>query len=74
METIFSLYSDALSCQPPTINYALLLLEIYLLLKVKVMKAGKLAKIKTTPDFVKYFKEQNRYNTFYVNCTFTIFS
>lgn len=55
IETIFSLYSEALSCRAPATNYALFLLERYLLLKLKAIKAGKLVEFKTTPDFVKCF-------------------
>jgi len=57
LETVCSIYSDALSCRPPTTNYALFLLERYLLFKVKYIKAGNSVEIKTTPDFVKCFKE-----------------
>ncbi len=59
METICSLYSDTLSCQAPTRNYALFLMEIFLLLKVKAAKAGKPVEIKATPDFIKFFREHD---------------
>jgi len=41
MEIVFSLYSNTLSCRAPTSNYALFLMERYLLLKFKAAKAGK---------------------------------
>lgn len=53
LEIAFSLYSDTLSCRAPATNYALFPLERYLLLKIKVVKAGKFLEIKTTMDFVK---------------------
>jgi len=59
MDIVCSFYSDALSCQAPATNYALFQLEKYLLLKVKAVKAGKSIEMKTTPNFVKCFKEQN---------------
>ena len=34
-------------------------MEIYLLLKFKVIKVGKSVEIKTTPDFIKCFREHN---------------
>lgn len=59
LETVCSLYSSTLSCRASATNYALFLLERYLLLKIKVVKASKSMEIKTTPDFVKCFREQN---------------
>lgn len=40
IDTIFSLYLDVLSCRSPAMKYALFLLERYLLLKIKDVKAG----------------------------------
>jgi len=34
-------------------------MERYLLLKVKAVKAGKLVEIKTTPEFIKLFREHD---------------
>lgn len=59
METVCSLYLDTLSCQSPTKNYALFLMERYLLLKVKAAKAGKLVETKTTPKFIVCFREHD---------------
>lgn len=52
LEAIFSLYSNTLSCRAPSTNYALYLLERFLLLKIKAANTGKPVEIKTTPDFV----------------------
>lgn len=41
IDTISSLYSDVLSCRLPTTNYAMFLLQRYLLLKIKAIKADK---------------------------------
>lgn len=59
MEIVFPLYSDTLSCRASATNYALFLMERYLLLKVKAIKAGKPTEIKTTLDFIKCFREHN---------------
>lgn len=68
METVYSLYLDTLSCQAPATNYALFLMESYLLLKFKATKAGKPVEIKTTPDFIKCFKRtMRRFNASSVN-------
>lgn len=48
IDTIFSLYSDALTCRSPTTNYAPFLLERYLLLNIKVVRASKPIELKTT--------------------------
>lgn len=59
METACSLYLDTLSCRALTTNYALFLMERYLLLKFKDAKARKLVEIKTTVDLIKFFREHN---------------
>ncbi len=59
LETVCSLYSNSLSCQSHATNYALFLLERYLLLKINVVNARKSMEIKTTPDFVKCFRDRN---------------
>lgn len=48
IDTICSLYSDVLTCGSPATNYALFLLEWYLLLKVEAIRAGKPIELKTT--------------------------
>jgi len=40
MDTLCFLYTDVLACRAPTRNYALFLMERYLQLKIKVVKAG----------------------------------
>ena len=40
-DTIYSLYTDVLPCRSPTNNYALFLLERYLLLKIEAVRAAK---------------------------------
>lgn len=57
IDTICSLYSDVLSCRSPATNYAMSLLERYLLLKIKAVKAGKPIKLKTTEEFISCCKE-----------------
>jgi len=59
LEIVLSIYSETLSCQAPTTNYAVFLLERYLLLKIKVIKVGKSVAIETTPDLFKCFREHN---------------
>lgn len=53
IKIICSLYSDALACRSPAMNYALFLLERYLLLKVKAIRVGHPFEFKSTPDFIK---------------------
>lgn len=57
IDVIFSLYFDVLSCRSPTTNYVLFLLERYLLLKIKAIKASKSVELRTTDQFVKCCKE-----------------
>ena len=52
MDTLCSLYTDVLACICPTKNYALFLLERYLQLKIKAVRAGKPIELKTIVDFV----------------------
>jgi len=56
MDTICSLYIDVLACRYPANNYALFLLERYLQLKIKVVKAGKSIELKTIEDLINYCK------------------
>ena len=57
IDSLYSLYTDVLECRSPTNNYVLLLLERYLLLKIKVVRAGKLIKLKTNEDFINCCKQ-----------------
>jgi hypothetical protein len=58
IKEIFSVYSDILACRAPATNYALFLLERYLLLKVKSIRAGTPSEFTTVSNFVSCFKEQ----------------
>ena len=51
-----SLYIDVLACRFPAKNYALFLLERYLQLKIKAVRAGKSIELNTVDDFVKCCK------------------
>ena len=55
--TICSLYSNVLACRSPATNYALFLLERYLLLKIKVVRAGKPIELRTIEDFINCCKQ-----------------
>ena len=55
--TIYSLYLDVLTCRSPASNYALLLLEQYLLLKIMAVRAGQPIELKTIEDFINCCKE-----------------
>jgi len=57
MDTLCSLYTDVLACKSPTNNYTLFLLERYLQLKIKAVRAGKLIELKTIEDFIKCCKQ-----------------
>lgn len=54
--TLCSLYTDVLACISPANNYALFLLERYLLLKIKAVRAGKPIELKTIEDFINFCK------------------
>jgi len=56
MDTLCSLYTDVLACRSPANNYALFLLERYLQLKIKAVRAGKLIELKTIDDFINCCK------------------
>lgn len=51
ISTIFSIYNDALSCRALETNYALFLIERYLLLKFKAIRAGKSTTFRTIEEF-----------------------
>lgn len=57
INTLCSLYLDVLTCRSPATNYALFLLKRYLLLKIKVERAGKPIKLKTIEYFINCCKE-----------------
>jgi hypothetical protein len=59
IKSIFSIYYDILACRAPANNYSLFLLERYLLLKVKAIRAGTPSEFATVSDFVSCFKEQD---------------
>jgi len=56
MDTLCSLYTDVLVCRAPAKNYALLLMERYLQLKIKVVKVGAPIQINTIDDFINFCK------------------
>ena len=56
MDTLYSLYTDVLACRCPAKNYASFLLERYLQLKIKVVRAGKSIELKTIDDFISCSK------------------
>ena len=56
MDTVCSLYSDVLTCRAPAKNYALFLLERYLRLKIKAVRAGAPIQIDSVNDFIDYCK------------------
>ena len=51
IDMVFSLYSDVLTYRAPATNYALLFLERYLLLKIKVVRVGNPTTFKTIEEF-----------------------
>ena len=54
--TICSLYMNVLAYRSPATNYALFLLEWYLLLKIKVVRASKPIELRTIEDFINCCK------------------
>jgi hypothetical protein len=56
MDTLCSLYNDVLACRAPAKNYALFLMERYLQLKIKAVKAGAPIQINTIDDFINCCK------------------
>jgi hypothetical protein len=58
IKEIFSVYSDIVACRAPATNYALFLLEHYLLLKVKAIREDTPSKFTIVSNFVSCFKEQ----------------
>jgi hypothetical protein len=58
IKNIFSIYSNILASRAPATNYALFLLEHYLLLKVKAIREGNPFEFTTVSNFFSCFKEQ----------------
>jgi hypothetical protein len=58
IKEIFSVYSDIVACRAPATNYTLFLLERYLLLRIKAIRAGKPFEFTIVSDFVSCFREQ----------------
>ena len=56
MDTLCSLYNEVLACRAPAKNYALFLMERYLQLKIKAVKAGAPIQINTIDDFINCCK------------------
>ena len=54
---ICDVYSDAINCKAPSTNYVLFLLEWYLLLRVKAIRAGKPISFSTVPKFISCFRD-----------------
>ena len=52
MDIVCSLYNDVLAYRAPAKNYALFLLEQYLRLKIKAVRAGAPIQINTVNDFI----------------------
>jgi hypothetical protein len=72
IKEIFSIYVDIVACRAPATNYTLFLLERYLLLRVKSIRAGKPFEFTTISEFVSCFREQEEgCNTSCVSCTST---
>ena len=59
IKEICDVYSDAINCRAPTTNYTLFLLEWYLLLRMKAIRAGKPISFFIVPEFISCFKEQD---------------
>jgi hypothetical protein len=55
---ICDVYSDAINCRAPATNYVLFLLEWYLLLIVKAIRAGKPISFSTVLEFISCFRDQ----------------
>lgn len=58
IKEICDVYTNAIDCRTPATNYTLFLLERYLLLRVKFVRAGKPIKFTTISEFVSCFREQ----------------
>jgi hypothetical protein len=55
---ICDVYSDSINCRAPATNYVLFLLELYLLLRVKSIRAGKPISFSTVPEFISCFRDR----------------
>jgi len=54
--TICALYTYVLACRALATNYALFLLEQYLMLKIKAVRVGKSIELKIVEDFINCCK------------------
>jgi predicted nuclease with TOPRIM domain len=70
IKEICDVYTDAIDCRAPATNYTLFLLERYLLLRVKSIRAGKPIKFTTVSEFVPCFREQEEKVKYFL-CEFT---
>jgi uncharacterized membrane protein YheB (UPF0754 family) len=59
IKEICDVYSDVIYCRALATNYTLFLLEQYLLLIVKAIRAGKPISFSTLPEFISCFREQD---------------
>lgn len=66
IKEICFIYSDAISCRSPTRNYALFLLERYLLLKFKAMWLGKPYEFNNFLDFVTSFDKKDDHTRYFL--------
>jgi hypothetical protein len=66
IKVICHIYNDAIDCRDPATNYTLFLLEHYLLLRVKSIRAGKLIKFTTISDFVSCVREQEEKEQYFL--------
>jgi hypothetical protein len=57
IKEICDVYYDVINYRAPTTNYTLFLLECYLFLRVKSIRAGKPITFATVPEFISCFRE-----------------
>jgi hypothetical protein len=57
IKDICDVYFDVINCNTPATNYTLFLLERYLLLRVKSIRAGKPITFATIPELISCFRE-----------------
>jgi hypothetical protein len=60
IKEIWDVYSNAINCRALATNYTLFLLERYLLLRVKAIRASKPISFSTIPKFISSFREQDK--------------
>jgi hypothetical protein len=59
IKEICDVYSNVVNCRASATNYTLLLLERYLLLRVKSIREGKPISFSTVPECISHFREQD---------------